>query len=191
MKKINFLFILLFLSVTGFSQANFDLGVKTGVNFSNTVNKSTMQAGFDLGLFMRIGSPFYFQPEVNYSLRSSTFKEAFEDEISSNFQMKTHNLDIPLLFGYKFANRENFNFRVFVGPRVGVTMGNNYNNKTDHETFNIMEFGGQCGIGIDFWRFMLDVKYDFSTKKYDPVSGTASWLGQNMINISLGFKIIK
>lgn len=188
MKKIAVLFAFLSLSMISFAQVDF--GVKAGVNFSNTVDRTTMQPGFDVGVFLRLGSPFYFQPEVNYSFRSSSFSDAF-DEISDNFDMKTHNLDIPLLFGYKFINHDNFNFRVFIGPRVGVLISNNYNNQSDNNPFNLMEYGGQVGIGIDFWRFMLDVRYDFSTRKYDSILNNSTWLKQNMINISLGFKIVK
>ncbi|MDL2307975.1 PorT family protein [Bacteroidales bacterium OttesenSCG-928-B11] len=190
MKKFSFLLIITLISMTAFSQVS--LGIKGGVNFSNSTDLNTsMKTGGDAGIFLRLGDPFYFQPEVNYSFRSSSFKNLLDVELPNNFDLKTHNLDIPLLFGYKFLDYENFNFRVFIGPRIGVMLDNNFNKETHHDYFTLMEYGGQFGIGIDFWRFTLDFKYDFSTKKYEPILLDEQWLKQNMFNISIGFKFIK
>lgn len=193
MKKIRFFvlgILLIVLATPGFSQ--FTFGPKVGVNLSNVFNqdniKSNINVGFDAGIFLRIGDAFYFQPEVNYSFRSATFKDAIT-EIEDNFKLKTHNLDIPLLLGYKFINNPNFNFRLFIGPRLGVLIDNSLDSNTDF--LGKVQIGGEAGIGIDFWRFTFDVKYDFSANKYNNVTNSSSWLMQNMFNVALGFKILK
>ncbi len=59
------------------------------------------------------------------------------------------------------------------------------------EPLNKLQFGGQVGLGFDFWRFTLDFKYDFSGTKYNSTSASNSWWKQNIFDVSLGFKIIK
>lgn len=187
--RITIIFTLLFstLSLISFSQ-QFSFGPKVGVNFTNVAQHSTMSAGADAGLFFRVGESFYFQPEVCYSFKSSTFKDAF-DELEENFDLKTHTLDIPLLFGYKFFNNPNFNFRIFIGPRLGVLIGSTVHN--ENSDLGKVQIGGQVGFGIDVWRFTIDLKYDYSGNKYNGTSENDTWFKQNMFNLALGFKIVK
>lgn len=177
--KYLFLIFFSFLTYSGFSQ--FTLGPKVGLNYTNIIGHSDYRAGMDAGIFMRIGTFFYFQPEFDYSFRSSNFKSAY-DEIENNFRLKTHNFDIPLLIGFKFFSAPNFNFRVFIGPRIGVLIDNSLENNS----MKTVQIGGQAGIGIDIWRFTLDAKYDFSGNKYEGTSD--EWWKQNMFNFALGFK---
>ena len=180
--------VLCFVLFAGISigRAQFTLGPKIGVNFTNFVEYTDFNSGMDAGLFMRLGQRFYFQPEFDYSFRKSIFKDGFE-EIKQNFDLKTHFFDIPLLIGYKFVSLKNFNFRVFVGPRLGFMINNSLE---EYDALKTMQIGGQAGIGIDVWRFTFDVKYDFSGNRYESQNDD-SWWKQNMFNIALGFKIFK
>ncbi|MDR0367897.1 MAG: PorT family protein [Bacteroidales bacterium] len=174
------------ISLSGFSQ--FTFGPKVGVNFSNFVDKTSMNAGIDAGIFLRVGSSFYFQPEVYYSFSSSSLKEAW-NEVENMSKIKTHSLIIPLMVGYKFVNNPNFNFRLFLGPRLGLMIDDNYDKDTN--PLGTVQLGGRCGLGFDFWRFTLDAGYDFSVNQPNPDYSSNTWWKQNMISISLGFKILK
>ncbi|MDR1459734.1 MAG: PorT family protein [Bacteroidales bacterium] len=174
------------ISIMGFSQ--FTFGPKVSLNFSNIPKVTYMEPGFNAGFFFRIGKNFYFQPEINYSFRSSTLKGVMS-ELKEKARLKNHYLDIPLLVGYKFINNPNFNFRISIGPRVGVLIANNTRPRGKDNPIGRVQIGGRSGIGIDFWRFTFDVNYDFSASK-DKVS-TNKWYKQNMLDISLGFKILK
>lgn len=189
-KHITLCVLLSMVAFTGYSQ--FTFGPQVGVNLSNINDRTKLAPGFDAGIFFRLGTNFYFQPEVHYSFRSSTFRGAFE-EIENNFKFKTHNIDIPLLFGYKFIAFENFNFRVFIGPRLGILIDNSLKEPRNSNPLSKIQIGGQAGIGIDFWRFSLDARYDFSGTKYNSTvnENSSTWWTQNMINLVLGFKIIK
>lgn len=178
--------VLLAITTTGFSQ--FTFGPKVGVNFTNYVKKTEMNAGIDAGIFLRVGRNFYFQPEVNYSFASSSLKDVWTG-VENAGKVKTHYINIPLLIGYKFVNNENFKFRLFIGPRLGLMVGNNYSKKTD--PFGILQLGGRAGLGFDIWRFTLDAGYDFSANQPNPDFSSNEWWQQNMICISLGFKILK
>jgi hypothetical protein len=172
--------------MTGFSQ--FTFGPKVGVNFSNFIDKTTMNAGIDAGVFFRVGNNFYFQPEVEYSFKSSDFKSAWK-EVEHLRKIKTHNINIPLLVGYKFVNRENFKFRLFIGPRLGLMIDDNYSKNTN--PLGIVQLGGRAGVGFDIWRFTLDAGYDFSASQPNPDFSSNTWWKQNMVCISVGFKILK
>ncbi len=188
MKHIVLSILLSTALLAGFSQ--FTLGPKIGANFTNIIEKSKFDAGFDAGIFLHFGNAFYFQPEVAYSFRSTNIEDIY-DEITNN-KYKTHNIDIPLLLGYKFINNENFKFRLFIGPRLGIIIDNSEKTQ-DKNPVNVLQYGGQVGIGIDFWRFTFDIKYDFSANEYTPVNApeNTEWFKQNMIGAAIGFKIIK
>lgn len=190
LKQIFLSVMLLTATLSGFSQ--FTFGPKVGANISNIIDHTDYRAGFEAGLFFRLGTNFYFQPEVNYALRGSTFKGYFED-FEENFKLSTQYIDIPLLFGYKFISYENFNFRVFIGPRIGILLNNSLKEPRANDPLNTLQIGGQAGIGFDFWRFTLDVKYDLSATKYNSTinEATSTWWKQNMFSVALGFKIIK
>jgi hypothetical protein len=147
-----------------------------------------MKPGFDAGIFFRVGKAFYFQPEFDYSFRRSTLKGAIS-ELKENTRLKNHYFDIPLLIGYKFVDNPNFNFRVFIGPRLGILIASNDPLYKKEKNRGLIQIGGRTGIGIDFWRFTLDVNYDFSASKYS--STPVTWWKQNIFNIALGFKLIK
>lgn len=178
--------VLLALATSGFSQ--FTFGPKVGVNFASFSDKTTMNAGIDAGIFFRIGGNFYFQPEVEYSFISSDFKGAWS-EVQNLGKIKNHCLNIPLLLGFKFVNNPNFQFRLFIGPRIGVLIDNNYNENDN--PLGTMQLGGRVGLGFDVWRFTIDGGYDFSASQPNNNLSSTKWWTQNMFFVSLGFKILK
>ena len=178
---------LFLVALTATAQSTFSLGVKAGVNFSNFISKSNLEPGADAGVFFRIGKMVYFQPEVLYSFRTSSF-ETMVDEVKQNIEIQEHYIDIPLLLGVKVLNKDNFNLRVFLGPRVGLRLGSDYNDIDS--MLGYAQWGGQAGIGIDFWRFTFDFKYDISVSKFKEFDNKTFWK-QNIMSLAIGFKIIK
>lgn len=191
MKKIaGIVFIITSLLLTSYNtsaQSSVAIGIKAGVNFSNYIKKSTMKPGGEAGIFFRFGRNFYFEPNVMYSFRSTNFKD-LKEEIQESFEVGQHFIDVPLLLGYKIVQFSNFDFRVFLGPRVGFRLGSDYSDWDNMVGY--AQWGGQAGIGIDFWRFTLDVKYDFSASKFKQFDEKTFWK-QNLINVNLGFKFKK
>lgn len=169
------------------AQSSFSLGIKAGVNFSNYISESNLEPGADAGIFLRAGKRLYFQPEVLYSFRTSTLNDMV-DEVQQNIDMHEHYIDIPLFLGVKIVNKENFNLRIFLGPRVGLRVGSSYSDIDS--LLGYAQWGGRAGIGIDFWRFTLDFSYDISASKFKNYESDTFWK-QNLIGASLGFKIVK
>lgn len=181
--------IVLNVSTIGTANAQFSLGLKVAGNAANYIKLTERNFGLEAGLFMRLGQNFFFQPEVNYVLKSSSFKGAVE-EISSNVRLKQHYIAVPALLGYHFINNDNFKFRLTLGPRFDFKIADNVQN-SEWKT-GIVQWGAQVGIGIDFWRFALDFNYCYSADKFTNTETTISqYQHQNMFILSLGFKIVK
>ncbi len=194
MKKMVSSALLMFVLVlaTFQAQAQFSMGIKVAGNATNYMKISDLDAGVDAGIFLRMGDRFYFQPEVNYSFRSTKLHDMIA-EYDENVRMKQHFIDVPLLLGYNFINNENFKFHLLAGPRVGVRVGSNLDEAalSSVNEAGKTQFGGQFGLGIDFWRFTFDARYDISGNKFKEISGDPDFWTQNMIVLSLGFKIVK
>lgn len=191
MKKVTRILVLgVVLCLSLFSakaQSAFSIGIKAGVNLSNYIKESDFEVGADAGIFIRAGRMVYFQPEVLYSFRSTTL-ENMVDEAEENIKVKEHLIDIPLFLGFKIVNKENFNLRLFLGPRVGLRVGSSYSDIDS--LIGYAQWGGRAGVGIDFWRFTFDVTYDISASKFKEYDTKTFWK-QNIISITVGFKIVK
>ena len=181
--------IVLNVSTIGTANAQFSLGLKVAGNAANYIKLTERNFGLEAGVFMRLGQNFFFQPEVNYVLKSSTLKDAVE-EISSNVRLKQHYIAVPALLGYHFINNENFKFRLTLGPRFDFKIADNF--QDSNWKTGVVQWGAQVGAGIDFWRFALDFNYCFSVDKFQNTSTAVSNNQyQNMFILSLGFKIVK
>ena len=95
------------LFTIGTANAQFTIGIKAGLNANNYRQLTDMKFGMEAGIFMRLGEGFFFQPEVNYSFKSSTFRDAV-DEFNTNVQLKQHFIAVPALLGYHFINNALF-----------------------------------------------------------------------------------
>ena len=93
--------VLLAISMFGYSQ--FAFGAKVGTNFTNFVDKTSMDTGFDVAIFLRFGTKFYFQPEVKYSFSKSSFNHS-DNQSKDMEKIKNNYFNIPLFLGYKFVN---------------------------------------------------------------------------------------
>ena len=180
------------------ADAQFTIGLKIAANGTNYKNLTNLSAGADAGLFLRIGDQFYLQPEVCYSFKRSKIQEpgSFVSEVQQNTELRQHFIDVPVLLGYNFINKDNIKVHLFLGPRFGFRMGSNL--KEIDPLMNEegkLQWAGQVGFGLDFWRFTLDARYDLASDKFfnanrsDEKNGKA-WT-QNTIVLSLGIKFIK
>lgn len=171
------------------TQAQFSLGLKAAGNAANYKDLTKRKIGFEAGVFMRLGDRFFFQPEVNYVFKSSRAVGLVE-EFTENLELRQHFISVPALLGYHFINNDNFKFRLLIGPRFDFKISDNL--KQNNWTTSPVEWGGQVGAGIDFWRFALDFSYCLAADRFN---NTATSERQtrlaNMFILSLGFKIIK
>lgn len=171
------------------AQAQFSLGLKVAGNTVNYKKLTENDFGLEAGIFLRFGNNFFFQPEVNYAFKKSTFLEQYVG-YSSNGDLKQHFLSVPVLLGYHFIDNDNFKFRLTLGPRFDFKIADNMD---DSEwSSNALQWGGQVGVGVDLWRFTLDANYCIAADNFrNIVEGTTQTKLMNMFIVSLGFKILK
>ncbi|MCB0642007.1 MAG: PorT family protein [Phaeodactylibacter sp.] len=177
MKKLAILSLLVLLSTA--LQAQLKLALRGGMS-TTEVNPKTINILNDGGLRdlaislenanyglhggiliqAQIGS-FFIQPEVLFNSNSMDFRvEDFRNGSTYNEILREtyQYLDIPIMMGFKFGS-----FRIQGGP-VGHLYLNSTSDLFDIEgysqDFDEMTYGWQAGIGVDIWRFLIDIKYE-------------------------------
>lgn len=168
-KSILFAFI---LGLAFTASAQFKVGLKAGMSTYDIdpteVDVSDLKIAigeanynFHFGGFARaqLGT-FYVQPEVLWNSNSVDFRvDDFGDGfVGKVFKEKYNYLDVPVLVGLKLGP-----LRVNTGPVGHIFM----NSKSDLEGIDDFEarfkeftMGWQAGIGLDIWKFMVDLKYE-------------------------------
>ena len=171
------------------SQAQVSVGIKVAGNMTNYQKLTTGNFGIEPGIFLRLGKNFYFQPEVSYVFKSSTFKDVV-NEFSTNVRLKQHFVSVPVLLGYHFINKDNFKLHLTLGPRFDFKVSDNIEG-SDWKA-NSLQWGGQVGLGVDLWRFTLDASYCVAADNfYNEVTTVTQTKMANVFLLSLGFKIKK
>lgn len=157
------------------TKANTDFGGASGI-------KEKAENGMMLGAFLRINlNKWYLQPELNYVSRKT------EVEIEGiPFGVKTKSIDVPILLGYKIVKLPAFKLRAFAGPVASFNIDDNAKKTIEEGIGNDFKgavWNGKFGAGIDVWKLTLDVDYEVG------FSDVAKDLKQNMVNVTLGFKL--
>ena len=151
----------------------FTIGAKASYNITPTHDKiyesssfhSGMRQGGSVGMYMRLGTNFFCQPEVLYSF---ALYNATRDIAGNKLEqdLQNHTIDVPVLFGYSPICSETFKFRLLLGPRFAFdvhqdSMQNAVPTDVDNITASMskMRVGIDCGIGFDFWKISLDLRY--------------------------------
>ena len=208
MNKSILVLVFVFLTSGVFAQLTF--GPKLGyssakLSLDRSDITSELKNNFQFGVFVRIGTKIYVQPELNYVTLGSIYKTpegsvmpAFEQEV----KLKT--IQVPILVGAKLINLKLFNFRVFGGPTASFVTKTKINNKLASAVEPIKDadlediiWSVQVGAGIDIAKITLDIRYNFGINKVieninipgiaDPVEFSSKTSG---FNVTLGFKFL-
>jgi hypothetical protein len=191
MKKY-LLSIALLIAVSISAKAQFSLGIKGGVNFSqinaNNFNESTL-TGYQAGLFARFGGGLYLQPELYVASNGGKFNS---DNNDYNAQVRFTTLNVPLLLGKSFGTKD-LNIRIMAGPVYSYNLSQsdnfsqNFNNAyNDFGKYNNSTLGYQAGAGVDIGAATIDLRYQGGLNKINPNYGQT----QHLWALSVGFKIL-
>ncbi len=120
--------------------------------------------GVHFGGFLQIkAGKFFLQPEAIFNSNSVDYKveDLIEGQTLKNIARENYQyLDIPIMAGLKFGA-----LRLQGGPVAHMFIDSN-SELTDisgyDPQFEKWTWGYQAGIGLDIWRFLLDVKYEGS-----------------------------
>ena len=126
-----------------------------------------IEAGLHLGLFLQanIGEKIALQPELLFHATRTDYRleELLGGETVESIRTeKVSSIELPFLVGYRWGP-----LRLQAGPvgRARVAQSSElrgvagYIDDPDREDLRL---GYQAGVGLDVWRFLLDVKYDGS-----------------------------
>lgn len=129
MKSI-FIFIVLFsFQIALFSQV--EIGVRVGTNIAKVKSKNggsgNAVALLDVAIPVRfsVGNSFFLMPELHYIQKGR--KLNFTNEFGDVYKGKyiTNYIELPILFGYKYGDSEDFfTFYGGAGPFVGYAISN-------------------------------------------------------------------
>jgi len=192
--------------------------------------KADFSNHFTAGLFGRVTiGRIYVQPEVLYFKTSNVFETSVTGVESENlFNLPTGanvnltlnqmNLQVPVLVGVNVIDTKLLTLRAQAGPTANFVLQSqtlfdntytingqqeNLENPTTDEKFDTksIAWGLQAGVGVDLWRFTLDVNYNFGLSKVfknlndTPLGETFDFSNidetkQSMFMVTVGFKLL-
>jgi hypothetical protein len=192
MKKLLMMACFVLLSSAG-AFAQFNLGLKAGLNYT-TIKAQNNEfdengiLGYQAGVWARIGTKLYLQPEIYLGTKGS--KIEFESGGSNtDVKQKFTTLDVPLLLGTKFGT-DKLNFRIMAGPAFQFNLDENssaFNQATDPDFYKYRDFvtNGQIGAGVDLGSLSVDLRYETSLQDINKDDGQR----QSLLHLSVGYKL--
>lgn len=165
-------------------QSETTFGLKAGINYAtmptslNGITDKKGNVGYNFGAFARVGKSLYFQPEFNYVTFKSTYNYG-----SNTYKPKFHQLNLPLMVGYKLINTEALNFRISAGPDINYTL-----NKAEGPSgfdYKKLNAGGVINAGVDIGNLTIDARYSRGLTKINKGLGAKTGL----FNLSVGLKV--
>lgn len=198
MKKQMFILLaILLMGKLNDSQAQFTLGIRGGVNFSQLKTDSQQSVGVNIkqsldtktgyvgGIFARIGTKIFIQPELIFSAKGGSINVLPQNgSTAQTVAIEYTNLDVPLLLGFKFGP-----LRINAGPVASFKISDKglddelkkYSSNVG-ESFKNASYGYQAGAGVDIGSFCLDLRYEGSLS--DISSGDFKDNLMNKVNFS-------
>lgn len=201
MKKIAaFLFLTAFSAAASAQLPAFTIGPKIGYNSNSLSFKSDsisagLQEAFQFGLFARIGSKIYLQPEINYQVKGGIFQGDAGSAFSSQ-EMVLKTVNIPVLMGVRFIHAGPMNLRVMGGPTLSFVVDKYLEAPYRDKIWPVQSaddikkalWSVQVGGGMDIFFLTLDVRYEMGWNNM--YAGTDNFkLRDNIFNVSLGLKL--
>ena len=222
MKKVFLLFAALFVATIANAQFDICVGPKVGyqatkLSLDKQSIKSSFKGNMTFGVFGRVTiKKFIVQPELLYFKSGKVFEISVIDDnsgidnpaINPTFTFNQANLALPIFLGYQFLDLDLIKMRANVGPvfyfAVGKTeYSSNFtgddNHKMQESPNETMTMGAALNLGVDVWRFTLDINYSLGlTDAFDDelvIPGVGEFelddnTKQNIFTVTLGFKLL-
>ena len=221
MKKAFLLLAVLFVAITAKAQFDICIGPKVGyqttkLSTNREIIKSDFKGNMTFGVFGRVTiMKVILQPELLYYKSGKMFEvNVVGDNWGLNnpipnptLSISQSNLAMPIYLGYQFVSTPLFKMRANIGPVFYFALGQaqySVNGEDIPIQFNDdvtedMTIGGAFNVGVDLWRFTLDVSYSLGLDDVVddeiklPLYGEVE-LGddtrQNVFTVTLGFKLL-
>jgi hypothetical protein len=193
MKRIYLTTLFLWISILGFGQFKFDLGIKGGVNFSKVSldlddysAESITKSHF--GAFGRLGfGRIFIQPEVYFTGKGGDVTSSLGSTVAS-FNFKS--VDVPVLLGLRLIKGKLVGLHLTGGPVFSNITSKDIEGfeGADKSFYKNHYMGIQYGLGLDIWKITLDARMENGLGEfYKHTAGTGK---NNTFMISAGFKFL-
>jgi hypothetical protein len=191
MKKMRILLLAVFVagaSASAFSQAQFSLGLKGGLNFANLdvsdipgtyKNRTGYHIGaFGLFKFTKIG----IQPEIIFSEQGSEVKDPQFGSFESNFSY----VNIPIIV--KLYTVAGINLQA--GPQFGFLTSAKLGDESIKDELKGSDFSLGLGVGWDLpFGLTIDGRYNLGLS--DVSDESANEIKNQVWQVSVGYKLFK
>ena len=199
MKKIVAILTLFIVvgSVPAFSQAQFALGIKGGLNFANldikgsTSSNYENRTGYHAGAFALIKiTAFAIQPEILFSKQGTQYTVS-----TTNYEANFDYINVPIML--KFYLPLGLNLQA--GPQFGFlttceikqTVGSTTSVQDAKDFYKSSDVAASMGLGWDLpFGLTLDARYNLGLSDINEGSNNNS-TKNNVFMISAGYKLIK
>lgn len=145
------------IAISSQAQNGSGFGLKGGLNYNGngdyfkTISAKSQSpernVGYHIGMFAKVGDAIYFKPELIYTSTKSTY---------DNDDFKLKKIDAPLLIGAKVFGPVS----LFAGPSLQYIVDTEFDGITISDVKNEFSVGLNFGVGLNFNRFGIDLRYE-------------------------------
>jgi hypothetical protein len=193
--RMKSLFVVAALVFSSTVFAQFDLGIKGGVNINKIDGKSfrdEFKYGYHLGGFMTVGlgKKIGIQPEVLYSQNTLRVDSSFTNAVNV-FQngltdVKLNYISIPILLNYKLIGNM---LTLQAGPQFGILIDQSRNLlQNGGDAFKKGDFSMVGGVQLKVWKLLVNGRYVVGLNNISDITDDNKWKGQGF-QISAGLAI--
>jgi Outer membrane protein beta-barrel domain len=153
------------------------VGIKGGFNASNLytdeVDDQNLLPGFHVGVFVKAAVTEYiaFQPELLFSTKGAKLKynnDFFEGEATFSLSY----IELPILLKLNLTKNINVHAGPYIATLAAVKINNessadffDFEDELDKDDFETLDYGLVAGVGLDFDRLSLGLRYDYGLMK--------------------------
>jgi hypothetical protein len=194
--KTKLFFLAAFLVFSSAAMAQFNIGVKGGVNISKVDDKAFRDEftyGYHLGGFAEVGlgKRLKIQPEVLWNQINTRADTAFRNIYSnaldfSNYKdVKLNYLSIPVLLSYKLGNV----LYLQAGPQFGILLNQDKTLlENGKEAFSKGDLSMLGGVQLNVSKLRLSGRYFVGLNNISEIDDNSKWKNQGF-QISAGFAL--
>ena len=180
-RLIKILTSIVFLCASLFLQAQFEFGVKAGLNYDslgelklesikNTENSDGSEIGYHVGFYGNLNLVvFYIRPEIQFTKINSSIK---------NLNIGLSKLEIPILLGYKILGP----LSVFIGPSFQYILEEEVKGISLTKIKNHLTVGAQIGTRLSLGRFGVGIRLERGFTNNDLILIGINGINQGQIN---------
>lgn len=165
------------------SEAQFNFGVKAGV-FNTEITPGSIvshaydhdmeltvlenEYGIQFGIWAKLSFlGIYLEPGITFNSTSTTYmlQEFFSEEMHENVLKENYKyVDIPINVGVKLGL-----VRCYAGPVIHLVIDSPselFKIEGYEQKFDMATYGVALGVGLDVWRFRLDLGFEANLSKF-------------------------